>query len=1114
MQNNIPDLTQRSQALNVSQSFIVQAPAGSGKTELLTQRYLKLLSQSQAPEEIIAITFTNKAVAEMQERIIKALNFAATNPEPTAAHEKQTWQLAKKVLIQDGKQQWSLLSNPNRLRVTTIDALCLNLASQLPIQSKLGADLAISNDAYFLYQQAALNCLKELNNNSQHANAIATLLLHLDNDLNRVKRLLITMLAKRDQWLSYTVHDHTGDELRAHLEAELLHANNTIIKKLCKALPKDLLEEIDVLSQYAANQLPLESQSNIKYCAQCLDASNHNLEMKAYWLGIAELLLVKNGNWRKQGGASIGFPAPSKCKNKEEQVVLAEYKKRFKELLLALHEHQDFQENLQEMTMVPNAQYTDLQWQVLESLLLLLPYASAHLKLVFAEHKSVDYVENSLSALHALGNETNPTDLALTLDYQINHILVDEFQDTSVNQYRLIEKLTYGWQHNDGRSLFIVGDPMQSIYRFRQAEVGLFLHARRFGINDIKLNNLVLHSNFRSNKVIVDWNNQTYQQILPKTENASIGAVSFSESHAIHSADTSSNIYYHSHQEALSEAQTIAEQIQKIENDKSIAILVRSRSQLIEIIPQLQEHDIPYQAIDIEKLSNRPVIQDLLALTKAMLHLGDRISWLAICRAPWCGLTLEDLHIIANSKEDCIWQALQNKEMIKNLSADGQQRIEILIAAMQTSINTRQRYLLRDWINNAWLALQGDSYISDNDRINAQSYFDLLEEISVSVDSNIFATIENKVMQLFAKPQLADKNPVQLMTIHKSKGLEFDVVFLPDLGKRGAVNDKQLLQWLEYPDQDNIDHMLLAPISQRKEQESIYNYIAFKEKEKESYERARLLYVATTRAKQQLYLSAIVNQDDEGEIKTPNKSTLLGLLWPACHEEFSKNYLATQIETESDSLNIKLKRLPLSALKNKTIHQTSTRDGENVPELVINNDDRSKLGTVIHYLIQQITEQTLSWWEQNNNKSYLSALLSSFKLPFYHHQTYTEVIHNAIDNMIQDNIGQWLLAKHNDDHCEYGLSSVINNEVINIIIDRTFVDENDIRWIIDYKTSQPNDESVEQFIENEKNTYQKQLALYAKIYSKMETRQIKTALYFPLISKFCEHNTVLEKISD
>ena len=132
---------------------------------------------------------------------------------------------------------------------------------------------------------------------------------------------------------------------------------------------------------------------------------------------------------------------------------------------------------LETLLRMPEERYTDEQWEALGAILELLPRAAAHLKLVFAERGETDFTEIAQGAVRALGTPDNPTDLLLALDTRIKHILVDEFQDTSYSQYELLEKLTSGWEPDDGRTLFLVGDPMQSIYRFREAKVALFLQA-------------------------------------------------------------------------------------------------------------------------------------------------------------------------------------------------------------------------------------------------------------------------------------------------------------------------------------------------------------------------------------------------------------------------------------------------------------------------------------------------------------------------------------------------------------------------------------------------------------------------------------------------------------
>ncbi|MBN3585199.1 UvrD-helicase domain-containing protein, partial [Algoriphagus aestuarii] len=128
---------------------------------------------------------------------------------------------------------------------------------------------------------------------------------------------------------------------------------------------------------------------------------------------------------------------------------------------------------------------------------------------------ATDYSAISQAALMALGEEDEPSDIALQLDYRIRHILVDEFQDTASPQLRLLEKLTAGWQPGDGRTLFIVGDGMQSCYGFRNANVGLFLDARQRGIGSVHLQALDLRVNFRSQAGIVKWVNSTFHCAFP-----------------------------------------------------------------------------------------------------------------------------------------------------------------------------------------------------------------------------------------------------------------------------------------------------------------------------------------------------------------------------------------------------------------------------------------------------------------------------------------------------------------------------------------------------------------------------------------------------------------------
>ena len=199
-----PDSAARDQALDVSRSFIVQAPAGSGKTELLIQRILSLLATVRQPEEILAITFTRKAAGEMKERLLLALERATDATPPAEAHERTTWERAVRVLQQDAELGWNLRANPSRFQVMTIDSFCSGLSRRMPWLTRLGDQPGICDDPEKLYRQATENYLAIIES-SEQSSSITRILEHLDNRLDRLRDLLINMLGRRDQWIRHVL---------------------------------------------------------------------------------------------------------------------------------------------------------------------------------------------------------------------------------------------------------------------------------------------------------------------------------------------------------------------------------------------------------------------------------------------------------------------------------------------------------------------------------------------------------------------------------------------------------------------------------------------------------------------------------------------------------------------------------------------------------------------------------------------------------------------------------------------------------------------------------------------------------------------------------------------
>ncbi len=505
------DTANREIALNLT-SFIVEAPAGAGKTELLTQRYLNLLDTVDSPEEIIAITFTNKAASEMKKRIMDSLIMANSGVEPPETHKITTFNLGRQALAKSDALGWNLLVTPSRLRIYTIDSLSGNLARQMPLLSRFGAQPAVRDDASIYYQEAATKTLANLDE-KDHGEVIQKALRYFDNNHSKLNELLADMLAKRDQWQENVVN-HNDASLA---EAALYQLVMGDMQALSTVMTKAVQEALMPIARYAASHLTCDKavallrdwETPIPFKPEALDM----------WRAVAELLLTGLGTFRARVTKTEGFPAGEAGQA---------FKDIFEKFVGELQQISGADAALTKVRRLPNPKYDAQSSEIVAVFAELLKIASAELWMAFQRNKEVDFVQISQNALSALGgNDDAPSDLALKLDYRIKHLLVDEFQDTSPTQIKLLEKLTAGWIDGDGRTLFLVGDPMQSIYRFRKANVGLFLRVLKHGIGDLSLTPLKLWRNNRSHEDVIKWVNDAFLQVFPAQDSVSRGAIKY-----------------------------------------------------------------------------------------------------------------------------------------------------------------------------------------------------------------------------------------------------------------------------------------------------------------------------------------------------------------------------------------------------------------------------------------------------------------------------------------------------------------------------------------------------------------------------------------------------------
>jgi|CXWL01.1.fsa_nt_gi ATP-dependent exoDNAse (exonuclease V) beta subunit len=960
----IVDAPERERALDPTRSFIVQAPAGSGKTTLLVTRFLNLLKRSRNPEEIVAITFTKKAAAEMRKRVLEKLPNAAK-----VAH---------------------------RLRIETIDAFCLSLARQLPVPAEFGVPPGIAADPEPLYREAAANVLNLVEKKDFHGK-VARLLSHLDNDVGNATTMLANMLARRDQWLRKTGNAPTREELEAALCSE---------------------------------------RNRILSFAQAIDP-------RAGEEFASEVLTDKN-TWR--------------VRSKVAQ---------------ELKDNENLRLALVAVRTLPPEKYSDPQWAALEAMLALLPLAAAELRLVFAARGEADFTEIAQGAVRALGSVEDPSDLLLKIDSRISHLLVDEFQDTSISQWELLTLLTAGWSPGDGRTLFAVGDPMQSIYRFREAQVGLFLQARRAGLPNVKLEPITLRTNFRSQANLVGFFNEAFEKIFPREEDETSGAVPYSAAAPNDPALPGEAVAWHRCEDPVVESGKVVQLVREAEG--SCAILVRSRNALADIVPALKAAKIRFRAIEIDKLGEKQVVQDLFALTRALTHLADRVAWLALLRAPWCGLSLSELLNLTGT--GTVWESIQSVPSLDRFRA-----------ALAPALASRLRGTLRDRVEAAWLALGGPACVADaTDLEDADVYLDALEKLEEAGEVD-FARLAELLDELYAQPdQAATDADLQIMTIHKAKGLEFGTVILPGLQRTPWSGDSPMLRWKEIPGPS----LLLAPIKETgSADEAAYDYLKLLDRAAEDTEAARLLYVAATRAERRLHLLACPKK------KMPPARSLLARAWPVAESTFEGAEPPEKADASAEKyVPFELKRLPkdwtLPAAP-PAVAWTPPSEGREETQIEFSwaGETARHVGTVVHRWLQRIAEDEMKGWDAKR----VDAEKPRFELELIRRgvksaELAAELVIVALKNTLADEQGRWLLGPHPEAKSEYRIRSAGQTH----IIDRFFRDSDGTRWVVDYKTGRNEGADVEQFLDRERERYAAQLNQYLEV-----LKDSRTGLYFPM----------------
>jgi ATP-dependent exoDNAse (exonuclease V) beta subunit len=1186
-----PDQFQRQRALDSARSILVQAPAGSGKTDLLTRRFLRLLAEVDAPGQIVAITFTNAAAAEMRNRILSELDKAAANPAPPT-DEFSMEVLAPRALEHSQALGWKLLDLPVQLRISTIDSFCRELALQQPLLSGLGGGLEIAEQPDELYRRAARETLRKIDQTgSALGAAIEELLLWRDNGWQEMEALLIAMLKSRDRWMHGFVLDREPDweALRERLELPFAIAVREALLQLSGLLDRvagareEALELARFACEQSGGQLHQELAELVGFPSAPFAGSSDSEEARRAHLSLAALLLTGDGAFRKQVDKRLGFPVDRKRE-----------KGRLVNLIGALAAIPGLEAALAAVRALPPARYTEEEWQIVRSCFTLLRQAAGELQIAFAEAGRVDFTEVAQIAQRVLrGEDGQPTDAAIAVADNIRHLLVDEFQDTSRRQHQLLASLIAAWPEREGRTCFVVGDPMQSIYFFRDADAELFPRVKAVGLEvahdePLLFDSVALTANFRTAPDLVKKNNEIFVEVFAANDGSRVAfssaqpareeIVSAAQPFSLHlnfvsQAGRGQSADSEDEKEVARTAQIdeivalIREQMSRMENAKAsgekfrIAVLGRARSHLAPIAAALREAGIPFRAVELEKLATRPEVLDALALARALLNSEDRVAWLGVLRAPWCGLSLNDLHTLASSDEpESHPRPLPEllAERLPLLSEEGRPAAARVLHALASAVNLRAAQptvKLGSWLEAIWLLVGGAVCVDETARANLNLLWSCLDRLPGGEEDLLGPGLGAALDKLTAlpDPEAGGDCGVQLMTIHKSKGLEFEVVIVPELQAAAGRGSRKMLSWLERglaePDESGeITEFLIAPLQRKGEERgSAKAWVDRVYRERESQEARRILYVAATRAREELHLFARPACKEEGGSYTLVEpvNSLLATAWPALEEEVRARFaewkaeragaetgeeeeiasIAASAESNLFVLPSPIRPTPLRRLPpdyrsapTEAFSQAAAESsvyGSGPARLYTRHEGgllSRALGTAVHALLEELARQRLTQeWEAARAElvRFEPRAAAQVRAVGVDQPQAARIAAQALElalNASRDRLGSWILSPRRSAASEAGWAGVVSGGLRAVRVDRVFragptpgSEGDDCWWIIDYKTAHADnlDPATAQSVL--RSLFAPQIEAYGEVLRKLlgADARIFAGLYYP-----------------
>lgn len=858
-------------ACDPRQSVVVEACAGSGKTWLLVARMLRLLLAGAEPAELLAITFTRKAAQEMRERLLQLLHDLALAPDETvrtlllergvAAHELPQLMPRARTLYQ------RLLASPQSLSVDTFHSWFGRLIRIAPLAAGVPHAYALTEASGELMQEAYSRFMRSLNQPQQQEQKQALLVLYEKAGDSGAKKLLDAFVAKRAEWWAANL---AGDPLSSLYE--LCAEDGQRDARLTLWDDARLLARIAEIARLLGRGTAVnQKRATAIESAVSAGASAENFER------LCHEFCDGDGKQRRNN--------------------------KTKDLTKALEDRYGENGSLlfdEEFSAVAEALKT-LRRRSFEPAVLALNQALfaagsvylEHYQEVKAEQRVFDFADLEWHAYRLLSDDAHAAYLHARLDARYRHILLDEFQDTNPLQWHIVRAWldAYG-SDGDRPSVFIVGDPKQSIYRFRRAEPRVFTAASDMleaqGAQLLKTNQTrrnaaaiveLLNAGFVANRI---YSPQT-------TLSAHAGAVwrlplVRGEADEDDEQDDASFVL----RDPLTAPRAEQEDARRIDEGRAVAqsllqarqefggaeplpwsevmLLVKKRQHLAAYETALREAGIPFVSDKRGGLLDALEVLDLVALLSFLITPGDNRSLAHVLKSPMFGTTDEDLIALALRSEPTWWQRLQAAAPSLR-SAPLREAADALARWLDIAPHLPVHDLLDTIVHQGQLRQRYAQAMPAPMRTQVLGNIDAFIELALNLDAGRYPSLPKFIDALCRLQQGAQNDApdeasidasidaVRILTIHSAKGLEARVVVVLDANHSEPARDDSgiLCDW----PQDEMAPTHFSAFGRKAERGAARDRLFEAEDGFKAQEDWNLLYVAATRAKELLIVSGV-----------------------------------------------------------------------------------------------------------------------------------------------------------------------------------------------------------------------------------------------------------------